>query len=66
MVPSIAKGDACYFSRIPNLNRMILDKKELFNEGYPRMRQIIEAEAGKPFNVYLWPEGHERIPTTVA
>lgn len=27
-------GDAYYFSRIPNLNRMILDKKDLYNEAY--------------------------------
>ena len=27
-----SRGDAYYFSRIPNLNRMILDKKELYNE----------------------------------
>ena len=25
-----SRGDAYYFSRIPNLNRMILDKKELY------------------------------------
>jgi len=51
------RGDACFFSRIPNLNRMILDKKELFNASYrPRMKQIIEQELGKEFLAYLWPE----------
>ncbi|MBN1920387.1 MAG: ATP-binding protein [Anaerolineae bacterium] len=64
-----ARQDAYFFSRIPNLNRMILDKKELFNASYrPRMKQIIERELGKDFVPYLWPEesgGHslsELIP----
>ncbi len=64
-----ARGDAYFFSHIPNLNRMILDKKELFNVGYqPRLKQIIEKELGKDFAPYLWLEevgGHsvsELIP----
>ena len=64
-----ARQDAYFFSRIPNLNRMILDKKELFNASYrPRMKQIIEKELGKDFTPYLWLEeagGHsisESIP----
>jgi hypothetical protein len=51
------RADVHYFSRIPNLNRMILDKKELFNEAYePKMREIIEQEIGRKFRAYLWPE----------
>jgi hypothetical protein len=51
-----------YFSRIPNLNRMVLDKKELFNENYEtEMRRIIEAEIGRQFTPYLWPESAEGI-----
>ncbi|MBN1262538.1 MAG: ATP-binding protein [Anaerolineae bacterium] len=58
-----SRADAFYFSRIPNLNRMILDKKELFNESYePTMREIIEKEIGKQFTSYLWPESGEGIP----
>jgi hypothetical protein len=58
-----SRGDAYYFSRIPNLNRMILDKKELYNESYePEMRVIIEKEIGKHFRPYLWPESGEGIP----
>jgi hypothetical protein len=52
-----SRADAYYFSRIPNLNRMILDKKELFNEAYePKMREIIEGEIGHKFRTYLWLE----------
>jgi hypothetical protein len=59
-----SRADAYYFSRIPNLNRMILDKKELFNESYePTMKEIIEKEIGKftSFTSYLWPESGEAI-----
>ena len=52
-----SRGDAYFFSRIPNLNRMILDKKELFSEAYAdRLQDVIKAEIGAKFNAYLWPE----------
>jgi hypothetical protein len=52
-----SRGDAYFFSRIPNLNRMILDKKELFSEAYEeRLKDVIEGEIGPKFNAYLWPE----------
>jgi len=52
------RADAYYFSHIPNLNRMIMDKKELFNETYePELREIIRGEIGRKFVAYLWPEG---------
>ena len=58
-----SRGDAFYFSRIPNLNRMILDKKELFNTAYePELRAIIDKEIGGKFTPYLWPESGEVIP----
>jgi hypothetical protein len=57
------RADAYYFSRIPNLNRMILDKKELFARTYEdEMRQVIQKEIGNKFRVYLWPESSEGIP----
>ncbi len=57
------RADAYFFSRIPNLNRMILDKKELFNESYEEeMQRIIQAEMGRKFSAYLWPETGEGIP----
>ncbi|MBN1139287.1 MAG: ATP-binding protein [Anaerolineae bacterium] len=52
-----SRADAHYFSRIPNLNRMILDKKELFNESYEeRLKEIVRAELGGRFTAYLWPQ----------
>jgi hypothetical protein len=58
-----SRGDAYYFSRIPNLNRMILDKKELFNTTYePELRTIIEKEVGLKFTPYLWPDSSDLIP----
>jgi len=52
-----SRGDAYFFSRIPNLNRMILDKKELFAGAYEdRLKDVIEGEIGTHFTPYLWPE----------
>jgi hypothetical protein len=52
-----SRGEAYYFSRIPNLNRMILDKKELFTDAYEsRLSEVIEDEIGPKFTPYLWPE----------
>jgi hypothetical protein len=58
-----AESDRYYFSRIPNLNRMILDKKELHNQSYePRMRAVIERELGSRMHTYLWPQTGDAIP----
>jgi len=58
-----AEGDRHYFSRIPNLNRMILDKKELYNQAFEeRLRMVIEQELGSRFDTYLWPENGDGIP----
>jgi hypothetical protein len=57
------RGDIYFFSHIPNLNRMIMDKKELFNESYkPKLREVIEDELGKEFRTYLWPSDGDGIP----
>jgi hypothetical protein len=57
-----SRGDAHYFSRIPNLNRMILDKKELFNQAYEaELESIINKEVGRKFIAYLWPTGSDGI-----
>jgi len=56
-------GERTYFSRIPNLNRMILDKKELYNQRYEeRMRAIVEQELGSKLSTYLWPTTGDGIP----
>ncbi len=58
-----SRADAYYFSKIPNLNRMILDKKELFNEAYEeRLREIVRGEVGSKFTAYLWPENGDGLP----
>ena len=58
-----AEGDRYYLSRIPNLNRMILDKKELYNQAFePRLREVIEPELGSRFDTYLWQENGDGIP----
>lgn len=57
------KGNKYYFSKIPNLNRMILDKKELYNEAYEdEMREVIKKESGNAFSIYLWSQKSEDIP----
>jgi len=58
-----SKGDLYYFSRIANLNRVILDKKDLFIESYEdEMRERITKELGRKFRTYLWPTSSEDIP----
>jgi hypothetical protein len=58
-----SRADAHYFSRIPNLNRMIRDKKELFSETYEdELEKIVEREIGPKFRPYLWPETGDGIP----
>lgn len=57
-----SRGDAHYFSRIPNLNRMILDKKELYNQTYEtELKAIIRKEMGTKFTPYLWEETSDAI-----
>lgn len=57
------RGESYYFSKIPNLNRMILDKKELFNETYQEeMEAIIKRETGQRFDNYIWPRNGDGIP----
>ncbi len=57
------KGNMYRFSKIPNLNRMILDKKELYNITYKEeMKIILNKEVGNAFISYLWPRKSEDIP----
>lgn len=58
-----SRGDNYYFSKIPNLNRMILDKKELYNEAFEEeLKTIVEKEAGPHFRTYIWPTSGDGIP----
>jgi predicted AAA+ superfamily ATPase len=57
------RGEMYRFSKIPNLNRMILDKKELYNETYiDEMTKILQKETGNAFQTILWPKKSEDIP----
>jgi len=57
------RGEMYRFSKIPNLNRMILDKKELYNETYiDEMIKILQKEIGNAFQTFLWPKKSEDIP----
>jgi hypothetical protein len=50
------RNENYYYSKIPNINRMILDKKELYNESYQEeLERLIKQEAGKEFRTYIWP-----------
>lgn len=56
-------SDAYYFSDVPNINRMILDKKELFSDSYERrMREVIQEQTGDRLAAYVWPESVEGVP----
>jgi predicted AAA+ superfamily ATPase len=57
------KGGMYRFSKIPNLNRMILDKKELYSITYrEHMSKILSREVGTAFIASLWPQRSEDIP----
>jgi hypothetical protein len=57
------KNGRYFFSRIPNLNRMILDKKELYSEAYEEeLREIVRRESGKAFVTYIWEKKSEDVP----
>jgi len=51
------RGDQYYFSRVPNLNRMVLDKKSLVQPPAVReeLERRIKRELGTALRSYLWP-----------
>lgn len=60
------RGDQYYFSSVPNLNRMIIDKKISVQPGTVReeMEKRIKRELGTKFRTYLWPRGSDAIADT--
>jgi len=57
------KADMYRFSKIPNINRMIMDKKEFYNITYKEeMKKILQKEVGNAFASFLWPKESEDIP----
>lgn len=57
-------GSKYYFSSVPNLNRMVIDKKGQVSSADVRkeMQSIIRGELGGPMSTYLWPSGSDAIP----
>ena len=56
------KGDRCYFSSVPNLNRMVLDVKELVTAGVRReMERRIKRELGTKLRCILWPHSSDEL-----
>ncbi|MBS1253271.1 MAG: hypothetical protein MAG451_02320 [Anaerolineales bacterium] len=58
------RGERYYFSNIPNLIRMIRDKKELTDPRHVRseLERRIRRELGTRFRCYLWPASSEALP----
>lgn len=55
-----------YFSNVPNLNRMVIDKKSQVQSRAVRkeLKRRIENELGTKLDCYLWPRDGDAIPDT--
>jgi hypothetical protein len=57
------RGEEYYFSDVPNLNRMVLDRKQTLKaEVRPELKRRIQQEFGNKFRCYLWPQSADGIP----
>ena len=57
------KGERYYFSSVPNLNRMILDKKEIVANGAPaELRRRVQGQLGTRMKCFLWPLTSDEVP----
>jgi len=58
------RGERHYFSSVPNLNRMVLDKKELVPEAQVReeIKRRVQQQLGSKLRGYLWPASSEALP----
>ncbi|MBB4069231.1 hypothetical protein GGQ18_001815 [Salinibacter ruber] len=58
------KGQEYHFSNVPNLNRVVIDKKNQVQR--PRVRKelktYIQKELGNKLSTYLWPSSGDEIP----
>lgn len=58
------EGQEYYFSNVPNLNRVVIDKKNQVQR--PRIRKklktYIQKELGNKLRTYLWPSSGDEIP----
>jgi len=57
-----------YFSNVPNLNRMVLDKKGQIQPGAVRteLKRRIQNELGTKLKTYLWPSEGNELPDNQA
>lgn len=57
-------GQEHYFSNVPNLNRMVIDKKAQVQPSAVRkeLKSRIRSELGEKLRPYLWPSSGEEIP----
>jgi hypothetical protein len=56
------RSNAYYFSNIPNLNRMILDKKELHNDdSEDKVKDVIRDNCGSDIKTFMWPYSSDDI-----
>lgn len=55
-----------YFSNVPNLNRMVIDKKSQVQSRAVRkeLKRRIDRELGTKLDCYLWPRDGDAIPDT--
>lgn len=59
-----SRDDRYYFSSVPNLNRMVLDRKAAVNQNTIRdeLERRIKKELGNKFRSFLWPRSSGAIP----
>lgn len=58
------KSDNYYFSNVPNLNRMILDKMDVVPESKVKdeLETRLKSELGSKFRSYMWPHDSSDVP----
>jgi hypothetical protein len=57
-------GQEYYFSNVPNLNRMVVDKKGQIQSSdvHTKLESLIRNELGKRMSTYLWPRSGDELP----
>jgi hypothetical protein len=58
------RGDQYYFSNVPNLNRMVVDKKALVAQERVRdtLRRKVSNQLGQAFEAHRWPASSGEVP----
>lgn len=59
------RGERYFISDVPNLNRMVIDKKELVTSAVrPEIERRVKKELGSKLRCLLWPQGSDEIPNS--